>query len=145
MGLKLVFACVLAAIILRIKSPVDPVWFETLKISPLTPPRWVFAVIWPIFYCMLGVVGFMLNLETTNKKRLIARNFFNVHIIAVGLWPFLFFKLHHPCYSLVDGVVMAITTLACFLLVPGIRVLLLPYFCWLLFATYLNFEMCSMN
>jgi translocator protein len=145
MGLKLCFFCALVAAVFIIQSPFDPQWYKSLKKSQLTPPHWVFAIVWFVFYGFLGVIGFMLNLETSSKRRLVARNLFNIHIIANGLWSFLFFKKHQLGFSLLDTGVMIITILACLLLVPSIRVLVVPYLFWLLCAGYLNYEIYSLN
>jgi translocator protein len=145
MGLKTCFCCALVAAALIIWSPFDTEWYNSLKKPQLTPPHWVFPIIWLVFYGFLGVTGFMLNIETSSKKRLIARYLFNIHIIVNGLWSFLFFKKHQLGYSLIDTGVMIITALGCLLLVPSIRVLVVPYLFWLLYAGYLNYEIYSLN
>ena len=40
-------------------------WYNTLNRAPWNPPSWVFGVVWPILYLLMGI---SLLLVWTNKK-----------------------------------------------------------------------------
>ena len=43
----------------------DKNWYRKLNRSPLSPPDWVFGVVWPILYCLMTI---SLLLVWSNKK-----------------------------------------------------------------------------
>ncbi len=34
-------------------------WYEELVKSPLNPPGYVFGIVWPILYLLMGIVAFL--------------------------------------------------------------------------------------
>lgn len=79
----------------------------------------------------------------------LALAFFLVQLIFNALWMPLFFGLQQPFYALIDAVFMAITVAVTTVLFyrqhRGAAALMLPYFLWVCFAAYLNFEVLRLN
>jgi len=129
----------------------SPSWYTTLKKSPLTPPGFVFPIVWTVLYILLGI-----NVMTIyNKiKRLNRPAFFNQEFIKNYLisfeaqlilnlsWSFAFFKFKKPTISL--GIVIGMVLLTIYLLYKSWYIdktafyILVPYLLWILLATYLN-------
>ncbi|MDF1678822.1 MAG: tryptophan-rich sensory protein [Legionellaceae bacterium] len=116
-------------------------WYATLTKSALTPPDHVFAIVWPILYLLLAVVGLNLFLQknqcTTKEKYT-----YSIQLILNWLWSPIFFHFHAIGTALIILAIMVLlTTTLVYMLYARHRMLallLMPYLAWILFATYLN-------
>lgn len=119
------------------------IWYNNLNKSPLTPPSYVFGIVWPILYLMIGLSFY------TNKKFCInceetalfgAQLFFNL------IWTTIFFRL--KMLKTAIGVLFLIiyfTMKYMSLSNSTSRLLLTPYLLWLFFALYLNLYIVTNN
>lgn len=120
-------------------------WYPTLEKSVLTPPALVFPVVWTILYVVMGIaLGRILG---KNLQRAIG--LWWIQLAFNFSWSIVFFYLTSPWWGLLvilllDGLVYAFLDLArkkdrwaaiCFL----------PYFIWLILASYLNLYVCLNN
>lgn len=135
------FQFVSAAIGWLMKSPVDG-WYTTLNRSSLTPPGYLFGLVWPVLYLMLALVGFYI---WDAKKTAQLQKIKKVYIFQMALnwsWSLFFFNLRMVDIALmITGLMIASTTYLMFSLSSKERfaaVLLLPYLSWISFAFYLN-------
>ena len=97
--------------------------FAALAQPPLSPPGWVFPVVWTILYLLMGWASFLiwkLGAPQAAKKR------------ALGLYGFALIWL------VILLVLVAETMLAFGRIDRRAAWLLAPYLLWLLFAAYLN-------
>lgn len=122
-------------------------WYKNLKKSPLTPPDYVFGIVWPILYLLL-LIYFLLGLK---EKNLIPIIYFMIQMILNILWTTVFFKkkqINLAMYMLI-GILF-------FTILSGLEMynrnnniilplLLIPYVIWLSFASYLNFYIITNN
>ena len=111
---------------------------ENLKQSFITPPSWVFGIVWPILYSSM-VIYFLLQYFSKDYMRepLI---FFSIQTILNLLWPYTFFRLKELSMSLVLLILMDILTFATIIYTNNnYKYILYPYMIWISFATYLNF------
>jgi len=114
-------------------------WYRSLTQSSLTPPDYVFSIVWPSLYLLIAIAGWLLFSKQHYKKIKAA---FILQLLLNWLWTPLFFTLHLTGISLVVLALIAIVTL--FVIVKSIHnnkiasLLLSPYFVWLCFAWYLN-------
>lgn len=123
-------------------------WYKSLKKSSLTPPNWVFPIAWTILYATIIASGviFLINGGTLRS------NGFFYYCIAWVLnlsWSPLFFRYARPDLSFVVIIGMLIfiaLNIQSFYSVNKLSShLLMPYFAWVLFATYLNGFIVFMN
>ena len=35
-------------------------WYMVLTVSPLNPPNWLFGIVWPVLYTLIGIAGYLL-------------------------------------------------------------------------------------
>lgn len=117
-------------------------WYPTLHKSTLTPPNITFPIVWTILYIMLAIAGWSLWYHRNNKTAQYAFIFFSIQMIMNWLWTPLFFNLHWLRFAffwLIGIIIFTALTLSFtrqkFKLATA---MLIPYFCWLLFAAYLN-------
>jgi tryptophan-rich sensory protein len=114
-------------------------WYLTLHRPPLTPPNWVFPVVWTPLYVLLGVAGWLVwrRAGAAPSVRL-----WGWQLLANALWNPAFFGLHRPDLALAviaAMLVLTAATLRAFLRVSRpAAALLLPYLLWTGFAAYLN-------
>lgn len=69
-------------------------WYRTLRKPWFTPPNWVFSVVWPTLYFMIGLATFLVWRDTGGFWARGGRMglFFSVaNIILNGLWTPVFF------------------------------------------------------
>jgi len=127
-----------------------PIWYAQLQKSPFTPPNFVFPMVWITLYLMMAIAAFFVWRKGLATKGVnLALAFFLVQLIFNALWMPLFFGLQQPFYALIDAVFMAITVAVTTVLFyrqhRGAAALMLPYFLWVCFAAYLNFEVLRLN
>mgnify|MGYP001442520758 FL=1 len=132
-----IFPLVLAALILggfaSSNTSMD-VWYQSLSKSSLNPPGYVFGIVWPILYVLMGISAYR-TFELT--KRL-----FFIQLIFNTGWSWLFFAFQMPVIALLN------IWLLIFLNVVIVKIMYkadkfsgiiyIPYVLWLLFASYLN-------
>ena len=125
-------------------------WYEGLHKSILTPTGWVFSVVWSILYAFLAIVAFTLwrNRHKPQTKTLF--NLYLVQLIMNWIWTPLFFQLHWLGFSFLWILVMVGFNAAIILITmknkdKAITLLMTPYFLWLIFASYLNGIIWTLN
>lgn len=125
-------------------------WYPALLKPPLTPPSWVFAPVWTLLYILMGLAFYLVLISDAERtKRKLAISLFCAHLGVNVLWSFLFFGLRNPFWALVDIAVLWI--MIAFLLRIFSRInrlaatMLLPYFLWVSFASFLNYAIWRMN
>ncbi len=119
-------------------------WYHALPKSRLTPPDWVFSVVWPVLYSSLAFAFWRVwrTLALRAQASTTIALFFALHMATNYLWTYMFFVRESPGMGfywqwLVDvGAIMLCLWFTRIHWIAG--VLLLPYLGWLGFATYLN-------
>ena len=117
-------------------------WYNSLNKSILTPPNWVFGVVWPILYLLMGISFFMIQRNKKCKPFCNALVFFIIQLGFNLLWTKLFFKRKKPMLALIDIIFVIIFTFitynSFYKISKQASQLLLPYMIWICFAFYLN-------
>lgn len=123
-------------------------WYEHLNKSSLTPPGFVFSVVWALLYALLAAVASILsNLNKASSKTI--KMIFALQMVMNWAWTPLFFALHWLVPSAIW--LLSLTCLNVLLIIKLkkrnkiIAWLLSPYLLWLLFASYLNVLIALMN
>ena len=126
-------------------------WYSNLKQSPLTPPSIVFPIVWTILYILLGLSAVFFLMGQALLPNLVSYiGPYEAQMLLNFSWSVVFFGLQKPKISLV--IIFGMIVLTAYLLWISWgkkRVvafwMLLPYFLWILFATYLNFYIVIKN
>jgi len=126
-------------------------WYDNLNQSPLTPPDIVFIIVWPIFYLSLAVLGWLLSNALNEKKVLYVFIVYWVQNIINWLWAPVFQVWHQTEASLAMLAVLLVLNagiIASLIIIDVvifnklrtryIALIIVPYFLWLCWATYLN-------
>ncbi len=116
----------------------------------LSPPGWVFPVVWTVLYLLMGYAGWLvLTSDASEPRRRRALTVFGVQLLLNLLWPLLFFRLGWYGFAFVWLLLLILAVLLCLLLfryiVKRAGDLLVPYLLWLFFAAYLNLGAAILN
>jgi tryptophan-rich sensory protein len=124
-------------------------WYQTLQKPLLTPPDMVFGMVWSVLYVLVGLAAARAFRSGLNERTEPAMMLLLVQLVLNALWTPVYFGLH----SFAGAVVILV-----FMLGEGIylhraikrldkkaAVLLLPYWGWLVFASYLTIGFWGVN
>lgn len=115
--------------------------FGELNQPPLSPPAWLFPVVWTILYIMMGIV-LLLILRSNHEYKVGAVALFISQLIMNFLWSPTFFVDKEYTKALIILLLMLTTTVILTFITWKINriaaLMLIPYIVWMSFATYLN-------
>ena len=117
--------------------------FESSAQQPLlSPPMWLFPVVWTILYVLMGVGAGLVALAPDSGDRSWTLNLMVAQLAVNFFWPLFFFNLQAYGFSLIWLALLWLLVLAMILqmrkVVPLAAWLQVPYLLWLTFALYLN-------
>lgn len=122
--------------------------FASLKQPPLSPPGWLFPVVWSVLYILMGVSAarvYLANTEDSSQALWI----YVFQLIVNALWSPIFFGLGLRLVAFVW--LLILLALVILMTVRFKRIdttagnLQFPYMIWLLFAGYLNMGVYLLN
>lgn len=124
--------------------------FASLNQPPLSPPGWLFPLVWTVLYLAMGWASFRVLVSgTPEREKKGALGLYGLQLFANFLWPVLFFGLSWYLVSffwLVALWVLVFQTMLAFSRLERIAGdLLFPYLLWITFAGYLNFGVYVLN
>ncbi|MBE7027031.1 MAG: tryptophan-rich sensory protein [Ruminococcaceae bacterium] len=124
--------------------------YTALVLPPLSPPSWVFAVVWPILYVLMGISAYLVSstqAEAGLKKR--AFVLYAFQLVFNFFWSIWFFRFELLSFSflwiLLLFALVILTALAFYDINRLAGWLFLPYIAWLAFASYLNYMVWMLN
>lgn len=124
--------------------------YNTLVKPPLSPPSWVFPLVWSLLYLLMAISFYrilMLKKQGVNVTSSII--LFSIQLILNYLWSILFFYLGSPLLAFIDLILLIIfiiLTIVSFSKKDKLAAyLLIPYLIWCVFALYLNFMILKLN
>ncbi len=125
--------------------------YSEVNTPPLSPPSWLFPVVWTILYTLMGVSSAMvyINRERDPESAVTGLAFYAVSLLVNFVWPLLFFRarLFLPAFLwLLLLLYLIIRTILAYRKVsPTAAYLQIPYAVWVTFAGYLNFAIFLLN
>ena len=123
--------------------------FALLNQPPLSPPAWLFPVVWTILYVLMGVGMALVWNRTRGQERRSATRAWALQLAVNFLWPILFFGLEVRLVAffwLLLLLVLVVRMTRIFRRNSALAALLqIPYLVWLVFAGYLNFAVWLIN
>lgn len=117
---------------------------------PLSPPGWLFPVVWTILYLLMGYASYrVLSADTSPAKISRALTLYGAQLAINFLWPLVFFGLNWYLAAFVVLIVLWVLiylTMRAFSEIDELAGnLLLPYILWVTFAGYLNLGVYLLN
>lgn len=116
-------------------------WYTNLTISSLTPPGYVFSIVWSVLYLLMGIAaGIIWSMRTIYS--MVMTVIFFLQLALNFFWSYFFFYMRSPGSGLAVLTlllaVVVIYVVACYKQNRLSAYLNVPYVIWLLYAIYLN-------
>ena len=124
--------------------------FASLRQPPLSPPAWLFPVVWTLLYLSMGLASYLVWVSgVSDRRRDRALTVYGLSLAANFLWPILLFTVQAWLAAflllLLLWALVGIAALLFGAITPRAGKLLLPYLAWLTFAAYLNLGVWLLN
>lgn len=123
-------------------------WYIHLNKSPLNPPQLVFPIAWSLLYVTIAIAGFLI-FDKQIKSNRSTKIFYVIQLIMNWLWTPIFFTFHQITLGFIWILWIAFFTLLTIIFAyktsKTASLILLPYFIWLIFASYLNYYILVFN
>lgn len=124
--------------------------FELLNKPLLSPPGWLFPVVWTILFVLMGIASYLIYQQGTEKVKVRqALVIYGVQLLFNFFWPIFFFRFGWYLFSFLWLMILWVLILV---MISKFRKidetaakLLVPYLLWVTFAAYLNFGVFLMN
>ena len=148
-GFWIVLSEAVGALSAWISSPGMDAYLDTIIRLPLAPPGWVFAVVWPILYALMGTGAARIWLAEPSKERSQGLNLFIVQLVVNFFWSPIFFNAGAYGFALIWLLLLWVLVawmIATFYKVDPLAGLFqIPYLIWLTFAAFLNWGIWRLN
>ena len=117
---------------------------------PLSPPGWLFPVVWTVLYILMGLASFRVYRSCASayrKKR--ALGLYIIQLAVNFFWPLIFFGAGAYLAAFLWLALLCLLVFLCAVLFYHVDKtagrLLCPYLFWCIFALYLNFGVYLLN
>jgi len=124
-------------------------WYRSLNQPPWQPPDFIFGLIWPYNFVILGFasVAVVNKLSTTNA--VIYLSIFALSVAAALTWAYQFYRPHNLYAASIALAVVALLTLPMLYFIYQASVPLFfattVYQVWVITATYLSYNYAKLN
>ena len=125
------------------------VYAASVAKPPLTPPGWVFSVVWTILYTLMGISAARIWQSKESLERSSGLNLYVTQLIVNFFWSLIFFNAQAFGFAFIW---LLLLWALVFLMILQFRkvdrlaaLLQIPYLIWLTFAGYLNFGAWLLN
>ena len=121
--------------------------YSTLNKPPLSPPGFIFGIVWTILYILMGISYGILDTKNLIDEKI--NKTYYLQLIVNLIWPILFFVFKWRLFSaiwIILLVVLIIKMIIEFYKKNKLSAYLqIPYLLWTIFATYLNIGIYLLN
>ena len=125
------------------------IYQQTISQPPLSPPGWVFPVVWTILFALMGISAARIYLAPPSKERSQGLNLFIAQLVVNFFWSPIFFNLQAFAFAFFWLLILwglVLWMIFTFRKVdPLAAKLQIPYLIWLTFAAYLNLGVWYLN
>lgn len=122
--------------------------YGELNQPPLSPPAFLFPIVWSILYTLMGVSSAIIY-KSNDLEKNDALKIYAFQLIVNFLWTLIFFNMRQFLFSFIWLVLLDILVVVMIVkfyrISPLAGLLQIPYLIWILFATYLNFGIYLLN
>ncbi|HIV61414.1 MAG TPA: tryptophan-rich sensory protein [Candidatus Butyricicoccus avistercoris] len=130
------------------KAGVDR-YIETVVKPPLTPPSFIFPIVWGILFALMGISVARIWLKPQSDDRTKSLIIFAVQLAVNVIWTLVFFNLQ--TFGIAFIIILLLLALILLMILSFSKLdklaakLQIPYFLWVLFAAYLNISIFLLN
>lgn len=124
--------------------------FAAVNKPPLSPPGWLFPVVWTVLYVLMGIASYLVYTSNAEEEQVVkALTVYGYQLAVNFLWSIFFFDFGWYLFSFFWLVLLWILIFWTIRLFGSISktaaYLLIPYLIWVTFAGYLNLGIWWLN
>jgi len=124
--------------------------YKTYKRPPLSPPSYLFGIVWPFLYMLIIIsYGFVFWEWTKGNVSGVLVLPFVINLVANGAFTYFQFKLKNNFLVAMDILLVLATIILTMVFVwphyHWVAFMQIPYLAWVTFATYLQFGVTILN
>lgn len=124
--------------------------FGMMNQPPLSPPAWLFPVVWTILYVLMGIASYIVYRQGSEREDVKeALRLYAIQLAFNFFWSIFFFNFQWYLFSFVWLVALWVLILLTILrfrrVSPAAAYLMIPYLLWVTFAGYLNLGIYLLN
>lgn len=125
--------------------------FRNASKPPLTPPEWVFPIVWSVLFLLMGISSYLVYISRTSEREVRSASLmvYAAQLVLNFFYPIIFFNLSAYLLAFIWVLILLVTVAVMIRLFLRIGVLCgvlqIPYLLWVIFATYLTFGMFILN
>ena len=124
-------------------------WYRTLNQPSWQPPSYIFGIIWPYNFIVLGIAAVTIAQRATTRTTLIYLTFFALSVACALIWAYQFYRPHNLQFAVIALFGTALLTLPMVVIafrtsIP-IGFALLPYQLWVATAATLSYQYSKLN
>ena len=127
----------------------SPGWYSSLNRPPWQPPSYIFGIIWPYNFLVLGISSYQVSLSLTKFENILWLVFFGLSVAAALTWAYQFYVPHNLILAPIALTLCALLTLPVLYLTFKasilMGVLLVPYQIWVAIAASLAWGYSTRN
>ena len=121
--------------------------YNTLQKPPLSPPGFIFGIVWSILYLLMGIAyGMLVYKEKSDEE--VSKIYWTQLIINL-IWPILFFVFKIRLFSSIWIIILLILVISMVIKFYKKDKIIgysqIPYLLWIMLATYLNIGVYILN
>ncbi len=122
--------------------------YDDIITPPLSPPMWLFPVVWGILYILMGISSAIV-FKSTDERKGGALRIYALQLIVNFFWSLIFFNMRAFGFAsiwlalLIGLVILMICMFA--KINKKAAYLQIPYLAWLMFALYLTIAIFILN
>jgi translocator protein len=124
-------------------------WYRSLNQPPWQPPDFIFGLIWPYNFVILGFASVAVANKLSTANAVIYLSIFALSVAAALTWAYQFYRPHNLYAASIALAVVAILTLPMLYFIYQASVPLFfattVYQVWVITATYLSYNYAKLN
>jgi tryptophan-rich sensory protein len=124
-------------------------WYRSLNQPSWQPPGFIFGIIWPYNFIILGIAAVTIAQKASTAMSFIYLTFFAITVACALTWAFQFYQPHNLQIASIALVGTALFTIPMVIIVfrtsTPIAFALLPYQAWVAIAATLSYQYSQLN
>ena len=124
-------------------------WYRSLNQPPWQPPDFIFGLIWPYNFVILGFASVAVANKLSTANAVIYLSIFALSVAAALTWAYQFYRPHNLYAASIALAVVALLTLPMLYFIYQASVPLFfattVYQVWVITATYLSYNYAKLN
>jgi tryptophan-rich sensory protein len=122
--------------------------YEKLIQPPLSPPGWLFPIVWTILFILMGISSYLIYVSDSPYKKSALR-IYAIQLAVNFFWTLIFFNMERYLFAFIWLLLLIVLIVIMIMSFSRINktaaYLQIPYLLWVSFAGYLNLGIYLLN